>query len=1536
MAINDFKVSNLVNIGMRQNILIHTPVVQQCEFPRVDAKLVHSGLPDFADIDSFRFVINPNQQTEQPVVLWCLANQKTLIEQSTGLVALGSVFVLNDNPIQMQADESTVVYCHNSRRTKKASFLDVCAGGFGGWTTAAEMLKHHNKLPIEKLIGVDIDQAAMQQWCLNHKAAYFETSSCIPWPTTKQIDCNLGIVADIQESGWRQSVFVHDPNIWAISAPCISWSGAGEESGFYSQGGLTLLTSLGLARLARPRALLIEQVRNFENHQHYPLFHKLIVWAGYKLVFSKVIEASDILPMKRPRWIGVALDVLSDHNYDMSLFQPLWLGSQNLHPAAFGCDWNLTDDMKQDMKVPANVLMQYFDQKLAPKSMKGQLSKQRSTTMTDIMPVLMASYGSQHRINPSLLKKKGLYGHFLAEPSQDNPACKFLRWWHPIELGLMFGPFNMLFLRKPKNIAYLHLGNAITTVHAIFAISTIVPLVFEEAPIHSSRSNLLEFLTTRMTKTNSKFLDHDKCWIVAKSELMEQAEEIAKFFYGIIHREAGSLPHGTFFHPDKGICSISDFMQEGLRRWVKAIDIPASPTFKNWGWKQLLVEILGERFVGANIQSDVLIVDLFHFWGDRADLEIIDTTNDENLHPQMLKLGLPSRYDHQQDVHCVIAFVKNQAWIANYGNETPIKSLIEEFQCSSMYDDIGKLHDEMAIRHDIVLFDSQPPTMQFTGDIVAVGRAMCNCKILFKHDCKKDELVVSVINEGCDERDWHQMTVFWAQHAQQPWWKGVGREIVMEHLPSNTKMELRLYATKTMLAVPSPDAMIVLLTQGIRSFLQHISDSSHKGVSLRLKWRKALVWTGILPETLSVSFLRGVFQFFFQSWISPHPMSFIAYGKRVGDEITFQQLELARTSNKAILIVAQDGFAGGGGTKKDLDIDVRNRIASALLPHGVQVSVLPQMTEAILKHFGRSRLVQIFKSTSEDQLDAEIVRLASQAGYHIKTSSNAGPKFSNAGKRVKTEDHRHELMQMDLEGVQLEPGFLTSGNGTIINQIGALVPKKTGVVLVKEQHIYSWLSEGQTISPDPLAAFVVGKLSQGTSLDVTDLCLPARDAQGRPILLSGQLVQFGQSLVKYVHKNDEKVLDIHTKIVAITAWKDEIQNDQWDSIIRSPFKALLGMIHEHEATTEFHASWGTSFHKQGQAVGKHEAESIQLHATIDERFLPALLRLSGMMGLYINPKPKQDDNIEEWKIIWLPIQVKASGSIEEAMRLLSKIDEPYGLVRSKTNFGIRVKQSDFERFFKVIKPNEPIPNSIHGKMMFKITPLPFGCTPIVIQEWLSVIKWEATVVRSLGPQTWLLAADSQPESAFLTFNGTTLLVRQIPGKQEKPKSAIIAGPRLPKLADPKGKDQLQMKDPWAGYIPTGQSQHISVATSSSSQGAPTSGVMQTKLQQQDDKIAAMCEEVQKLKVSQQKMAENMNQKVADVTKTVENQKTEFSNQLQQVKLDLENSFQKAIQSQNNNIASGFQDIKNMFQQSQTNKGVRRSLEQMEAEEDQHM
>ena len=1534
LAMADFHLSDNVMKGMRQNILIHSAIPQNTEFPKVDAMLVKSGLPHYQQMESFGLCIKPNQLTDEPISLWCLANQ-TLLERSAGIVALGSVFVLEEDPIQLQADESTVIYCHSSRRTKETCFLDVCAGGFGGWTTAASMLVNHNNVPFKKLLGVDFDQAAMQQWCMNHDAAYIETNACIPWPSTLAIDCNIGIVADIQDSGWRQSIFVHDPNIWSISAPCISWSGAGEESGFFSPGGLTLLTSIGLARFARPRSILLEQVRNFENHHHYPLFRRMIVWAGYKLVFSKVVEASDVLPMRRPRWIGIALDVLSDPDYDMSLFQPLWLETQNLHPVAFGCDWDLTADMLKDMKVPANVMMQYFDQKLAPRSMKGQLSKQRSTNKTEIMPVLMASYGSQHRIKAPLLKKKGLYGHFAAEPSKDNPSCQFLRWWHPIELGLMFGPFQKLFLRKPKNMAWQHLGNAITTAHALFAISTVIPLVFEDVAMHSSRSNLLEFLTTRMTKHNSVFMEHDSCWIIAEKNKIDKAAEAAKFFYGIVHSEAGSLPFGAFFHPKHGICTFGDMNSEGLKQLGHIPDIPISPTIQNWGWKLLQIDIQGDRFVGANIQSDVLVEDLLQFWGEEADMEIIDTSNQPEMHSQVLQLGLSSRFDHQKSIHNVIAFLQGQVWIASYNPDTLFHSLKDEHRCAQIYNDIGLLKETDVIKHDIVVFDSLPPVVTFTGDIVAVGRAMCNCKITFVPDCKRDELIIRITNEGCNEYDWHQITVFWALHAQQRWWKNVGREIIVSQFPTNSFMELKLIATKTMLAVPPPDAIVILLSQALKGFLQNISDLHPQGVPIRLKWHGTQIWSGFLPDTLQVSFLRGVFHYFFACWTTPHPMSFVTAGRRLGDQVTFQQMFQERHTNQPIMIIVQEGFAGGGGTKKDHDIEIRNRIASALLPHGVQVSGLAQMTEAILKHYGRSRLTQIIKSISDDQLDAEIVRLAAQAGYHINTVSSSGPKLTNGGKRHKTDELRHELMQIDLEGVHLEPGFLTSPDGSAVHQIGSLVPKKTGVVLVKESQIKNWLSEGQTISPDPLAAFAVGKLTC-LNLHTTELCLPARDVQNRPILLSGQLVQFGQSSVNYIHKTDEKSHAIHTKIVSITAWRDEINDEKWEQIIRAPIKAMQAMIREHEHQAEFLASWGISHHKKGQQSGKQDADSVQIHATIDEEILPAMLRLSGLMGIYVNPKATEGDSLDDWKIIWLPIQVINQGSRDEAMRQLPKIDEPYGLVRSKTNFGIRVKQMDFEQFFKIIKPNEQIPSSTYGKQMFKVTPFPFGCTPAILQTWLVDMKWEAMVVRSLGPQSWLIAAEHSPESAFLTFNGTPLLVRQLPNKQDRQRSAVVAGPKLPKLSDHKDKDQLQIKDPWASYKPTMTVSNRNGMTTSSQSSVPPSGMMQTRLQQQDDKLAAMCEEVQKLKVSQQKLSEGIDQKVNHVANTVEQQKAEFTNQLQQMKLDLESSFQKAVQAQNVNIASGFQDIKNMFQQNQAMQETRRNLDQMNDGSDETM
>lgn len=121
----------------------------------------------------------------------------------------------------------------------------------------------------------------------------------------------------------------------------------------------------------------------------------------------------------------------SKDDFDMGKYHPNWLGPQNLHPASFGCNWQLTEDMKRLVKVTPNIMKMYFNPKLAPSITKGNLSRKRSSGWSQKMPVLMAHCGSQHNLHEKALTSKGLYGHFLEEISSENHACSFLRWWHP-------------------------------------------------------------------------------------------------------------------------------------------------------------------------------------------------------------------------------------------------------------------------------------------------------------------------------------------------------------------------------------------------------------------------------------------------------------------------------------------------------------------------------------------------------------------------------------------------------------------------------------------------------------------------------------------------------------------------------------------------------------------------------------------------------------------------------------------------------------------------------------------------------------------------------------------------------------------------------------------------------------------------------------------------------------------------------------------------------------------------------------------------
>ena len=214
------------------------------------------------------------------------------------------------------------------------------------------------EVPMKKNIGID-DHSAMQYWALNHFASYFETQQ-IAWQALRKLPGNIAIVGDLQSNHWRQAVFYQGPQVTTISAPCISRSGAGKEQGScrrryraaHSSWAREIFSTMGKG------GAVLSHIFPFSSVQ-------LVTSAGYRTVYHKCLDAKDHVPMARPRWIGIAMDVLSHDNFDVVTFIPTWLGSQMFHPRSFGCDWNLPEAVKQTVRVPYNVLQKYFDKKYA-------------------------------------------------------------------------------------------------------------------------------------------------------------------------------------------------------------------------------------------------------------------------------------------------------------------------------------------------------------------------------------------------------------------------------------------------------------------------------------------------------------------------------------------------------------------------------------------------------------------------------------------------------------------------------------------------------------------------------------------------------------------------------------------------------------------------------------------------------------------------------------------------------------------------------------------------------------------------------------------------------------------------------------------------------------------------------------------------------------------------------------------------------------------------------------------------------------------
>lgn len=386
------------------------------------------------------------------------------------------------------------------------------AGGIGGWMTALNTLIEHG-LPHYWQIGIEKEFAMALQHAVTHNMLLIPETD-VPSDFFRELKAHVMINADIHSRGWMQSLAMVSPDLWTISAPCQSWSSSGKDAGLGDQNGLVLLRSLGLARLYRPRHILLENVKGMKTHRHYMLLQQIIRWCGYRVLHEIMSDLSQVAPVSRTRF----LQILERVEEPSHLFQ--W-HSWKPRSDAILSQWDAivpTGDQLKLWTPNHEVLIKYWDYQFVPAHSRDKhIRELRIPPAHTKMPVFMASYGDQHSIRTCYLQEKGLHGFFYMEDSM----C---RWFQPTEIAMIHQQQNTQLLLKPARVSWHSLGNMIAAPHAHLILANLAVHLYQDWTPNRIQQSLDQAFHDRIKMSTAHILEDELAWYLGdagKTKLLQ-------------------------------------------------------------------------------------------------------------------------------------------------------------------------------------------------------------------------------------------------------------------------------------------------------------------------------------------------------------------------------------------------------------------------------------------------------------------------------------------------------------------------------------------------------------------------------------------------------------------------------------------------------------------------------------------------------------------------------------------------------------------------------------------------------------------------------------------------------------------------------------------------------------------------------------------------------------------------------------------------------------------------------------------------------
>lgn len=365
-------------------------------------------------------------------------------------------------------------------------------------------------------------------------------------------------------------------------------------------------------------------------------------------------------------------------------------------------------------------------------------------------------------------------------------------------------------------------------------------------------------------------------------------------------------------------------------------------------------------------------------------------------------------------------------------------------------------------------------------------------------------------------------------------------------------------------------------------------------------------------------------------------------------------------------------------------------------------------------------------------------------------------------------------------------------------------------------------------------------------------------------------------------------------MLALTMYKEDFDEDTWLDLTTKTFptvKRLLAKDH-----LELQSTWGKSLRDGRAPASPHQAKSLQVHGMLATSKLDDFLRKTGYNHIFCTPKLPSGRLSTDFKVVWTKV------SQEHPVSQSAAIPGCLGLVKGKNTIGFRVRNENYDKAWEALNPGEPLPTKHDGALIYKILGLPFGVTMSMMQQWLDAVPWKASPFKALGPTGYLVRSTGHPPQGIHLFNGSPVLIQFLPNKDER-KSPIVLGPKGASSSTSSDFMQQPGGDPWAGAkLPAPQQRQ-------------TTGPVEQRFQEQDDKIASLQVDMQKLLKSQESNKAETQQQLTNLEQRTGEQFAVVNQNMEQMRKEFDRSLQISLQQNTQLMDDRMQDLKQWLQES---------------------